>query len=329
LQEYKELTEIDLEGLTGQKLSEGRAEQRRRQRSYFLLVARLRESQGRLMEALQAYLDFSRVAPSEELLPLPGDSAVKARSNVWVRGRIAELLKKATPEQRKPLEAEMARWLKEVEGRNDEQSLCNFLELAGPETAAGREGRLLLAERLLGRPPLTHFLEAELHLLQVRDQGEDRVHAARAVEMLGQLMTTQGRMADAVYFYRLLRRDFGKTVLPGGKTGADVWDALATDKRFLPYLDGSDLFAARRFTARKVTGDYPMPQEIFPFEHSGEELPFFRRHLAGLEIDHHQFHLQNRINGKDVWTVNVTPTSFRTLLPNARAKIGPHFRYHT
>ncbi|HTU19972.1 MAG TPA: PQQ-binding-like beta-propeller repeat protein [Gemmataceae bacterium] len=121
LKEYKELTEVDLEGLTGKDLSERRAEQRRRQQRYYLLVARLRESQGRLTETLQAYFDLKGFLSSEEMLPLPDDPAVKVRLDVWIRGRIAEVLKKATPEQRKQMEAELERRLKEIQGRDDEQ----------------------------------------------------------------------------------------------------------------------------------------------------------------------------------------------------------------
>jgi hypothetical protein len=329
LQGYWKLTDMYLEGLTREMLEQALVQKQRKLFRHYSLLARLCENQKRLTEALQAYLDLSGLSPSEELLPLPDEPAVQVRLDLWVRGRIVELLKKATPEECKQLEAEMERRLKEIRDRKDDDQLRGFLELAGVETAAGREARLMLAERLLGRRAMAHFLQAELHLLQVRDHGGAGVQAARAVETLGQLMTARGLLPDAVYFYRLLHRDFGKIVLPDGKNGADIWDALTVDKRFLPYLTESDAFAARRFKARKETGNFAIDQPILPFEHTGEELPFFRRHRVGLEIMRNKFHIRNRRNGEDVWTANLLPFHNWAFRPDAHAETWPRFRCHT
>ena len=132
MKEYKELTEVDLKGLTETKRFERQAEQRRRQRSYFLLAARLRESQGRLTEAMQMYLDLGGTASREEMLTLPDEPAVEIRVDVWIRGRIAELLKNATPEQRKQMEAELNRRLKEIRDRDHKQHLRGFRDRTDP-----------------------------------------------------------------------------------------------------------------------------------------------------------------------------------------------------
>jgi tetratricopeptide (TPR) repeat protein len=109
LKEYEELCNMDQRA--------AQTEQRRQRMELALLIARLREKQGRPIEALNAYLDLATERPSDELVPLPGERTLKVRRDVWLRGRIEELLKKATPEQRKQLEEEMARRLKDAQDR--------------------------------------------------------------------------------------------------------------------------------------------------------------------------------------------------------------------
>jgi hypothetical protein len=293
---------------------------------YYVLVARLRESQGRPIDALKAYLDLAALGPGDEMMPLPDEPAVKVRRDVWVRGRIAELLRRATPAQRKELEEELSRRLKDLEDCNDVRSLRDFVTLFGTDTAAGREAALRLAER---RMLQREYLEAELHLQRVRRRQEDSARAARAVEMLGRLMIREGLLPDAVYYYRILRRDFGKTKLPDGKTGTDVWDALSTDKRLLPYLDEAEPRALGKLKARKEAGDFPLNAPLFQFEQDGEDLPFFRRHLVGLGMADPIFHLRDRSTGDDRWTQRLRPTSFQALLPGLNPKAVPRFRYHT
>jgi outer membrane protein assembly factor BamB len=328
LKEYKGLTEVDLEGLTGEKLTKERGEEHRRKLSYYLLVARLRESQGRLKEALQAYLDLGVDGLSEEQIVMPGEPALKVRVDVWVRRRIVELLKKAAPAQRKEVAEEMNRRLKVAQQGTDIRNLRTFVALIGPDTPAGREAALLFAKRLLASLRTADLLEAELHLLAVSRQRDDAPHAARALEMLGRFMTMRGLLPDAVHFYRMLRRDFGKTKLPDGQTGADVWDALTTDKRFLPYLAAPPPIAAR-YQARKESGDFALNAEVFPFHHLGEELPFFRSHVLGLDVARDKFHLMKRSNGEDVWTNHLTLSYFRSLLPPADARTSARLSFRT
>jgi hypothetical protein len=115
LDEYKALVEVDTIGIFGKELAKRQAEQRHRQRSYSMLVAQLRESQGRLREALQAYLQVAESRDGEEMMDLPSEPAGKIRVDVWVRGAIADLLKKATPRERKELEEEIDRYFQKLQ----------------------------------------------------------------------------------------------------------------------------------------------------------------------------------------------------------------------
>ncbi len=65
LKEYEGLCTVDREG------AEGKEEERRRREIYFLLLVLLRQSQGWLKDALNAYLDFAALGPREALMPRP------------------------------------------------------------------------------------------------------------------------------------------------------------------------------------------------------------------------------------------------------------------
>jgi tetratricopeptide (TPR) repeat protein len=99
LKEYEELCNV--ERLTNNQTT---FEERRRRGVYLMVVARGLEKEGKLLEALDAYLDFAAHARPEQLMPAPDDPAVKVAPDAWARGRVTELLKRATPAQRKQLE---------------------------------------------------------------------------------------------------------------------------------------------------------------------------------------------------------------------------------
>ena len=325
LREYEELSNADPEGATDQDRRRRQKEQHRRRVEYLLTLAQLREAQGRVRDALKAYLELAALGPRDEMIPSPDDPALRVRRDVGVRGRVEELYRRATPEQRKQLDEEMRRRLKDGQGRKDVAGLRDGLALFGDETAASREARLVLAEVLMDR---REFLEAEMQLQRVRRQRDDPAKAARAVEMLARLMMMHGLLPDAVHYYRILRRDFAAVKLPDGRAGADVWDALSTDKRFLPYLDESDPFTHARLRAQKEEGSFPRTDPVFQFEHVGERLPFFRQHRIGLSLAQNEFRLIDRTTGEQQWGQMLPSTSIGVLVARVDPNVAPRFRYH-
>jgi outer membrane protein assembly factor BamB len=276
LDEYKELCKIEIPAGASTEERKKLMEEERRRRSHFLYsLAEGRVNQGRLSEAFQAYLDFGAVAGTDELVNVTNDPAVKARPDIWAQGRIAALVAKATPDERKLLEAEIAKRWAVVQKSNDLESLRRFVASFGKIFAVGREARLLLAERLI---EAYAYLEAECHLLQLRQQSEEPRVAGRAVEALARLMTRRGLLEDAAYYYRILRRDFAKVIIRDGKTGADIFNELDTDKRFLPYLDEvqSSLWSPE-LTAIQKNGGLVQRQYRWVLKPRGEVLPFFER----------------------------------------------------
>src|SRR5208282_2996772 len=153
------------------------------------------------------------------------------------QGRILAMVAKATPDQRKPLEELIARKWSEVKASGDMRDYRQFVTMFGSLFRVGREARLELSERLLEGDSPTALLEAEQHLQLLRDQQDDPEIAARALDALARSSMRRGQMEDAAYYYRILGRDFPHVIVRDGKTGEDLLNELATDKRFLPYLD--------------------------------------------------------------------------------------------
>jgi outer membrane protein assembly factor BamB len=314
LTEYRDLCQVPVpDNATPEQRQKAEEAQRQRYAGYLCLVADGREKQGRLVEAFQAYLDFGTLAENKELVTVINDRSVKARPDVWAQGRIAALVAKATPEQRKPLEAEIARRWQSVRDDKDPNSLPRFVAAFGSLFAAGREARLQLAERLMAG---STFLDAELHLLQLRGQHDDRTIAARAVEALARLMTRKGLLEDAAYYYRVLGHDYAKVVIREGKTGADFFNELATDKRFLPYIDdlASPLLGAS-ISVKEIQGaGISLPQHYLPFDVRGDLSPFFQRYRLAWTLVHtnnmnsFQLQLVDRDANETRWTLTAPAT---------------------
>jgi outer membrane protein assembly factor BamB len=327
LKEYEALgkVEVDPAANEDERAQAGR-EERKRRSQFLFLVARARELQGKLVDALTAYLDLAAQG-SEQLVPSPDEPAVKVRLDVWARRRIDELLKKANPEQRKQLEEEIERRRKKAEGDKNSADLRTFVAVFGPWSEGGRAARLSLAGRLI-EGPKAGDREAEVLLEEVRRWHEDPARAARATEMLAQLSARRGLLEDAVAYYRILARDFARVALPDGRTGQEVWDALATDKRFLPFLE------ERRFSWGKLKvvlePGSPLLTPVYHFEPSGESLPFFRQHTLGLNLSRHNLELVDRRNSETLWRPKLTQTMlFQAIVQNHGQPYAARFSYRT
>jgi outer membrane protein assembly factor BamB len=277
-----------------------REEEQRRQANYLCLLAKGREHQGRLSDAFQAYMDFGALAGNRELVTVIDEPAVKARPDVWAQGRIAAMVAKATPEQRQPLESKIREQWQTVRETQNTEGLRHFVALFGSLFTVGKEARLHLAERLMDE---NAFLEAELNLLQLRRQDEPLL-AARAVDTLARLMIRKGLLEDAAYWYRVLGRDFPKVVVRAGKTGAELLEDLASDKRFLPYLDEPpQAWSGGKLKARESYGNSAYQQTII-YEPDGEVLPFFQRHRVTL-LNGAQIRVVDRFTNEETYGENL------------------------
>ncbi len=327
LKEYEDLCKIDLDAASEAERGKLEAEQRRRRATFLWLVGKGREEQGRLVEAFEKYQQFAKEAGKQsELVPAVDDRQVKAAPDVWSRGRIIAMMNNAKPEHRQPLEKLIAAKWDKLRQTNDLDELRAFVRMFGSASNAGKEARLELVERLMDQKDSGEehpLLEAELELNQFRTGRHSPELAARATEALARLYMRKGLLEDAAYCYRKLGKEYARIVIRDGKTGREIYDDdAATDKRLLPYLDDPQpLGAVKKFDAKKQSGDYPMPGggELFQFEHSGENLPYFRHHIVGLNFNGHRFTLLDRNleddnqNPKEVWSAKLTETAFKAL----------------
>ncbi len=303
------------------------AEEKRRKGNYYCLLGKGREEQKKLVDAFEAYMNFGTLGADQELLSVVDQPAVKASPSVWAQGRIASMVARATREERAPLEALIAKRWKEVKD-SDLSSLRNFVNTFGSMFNVGKEARLQLAERLIEDNDPKSLLEAEQHLGVLREQPDDSQTSARAVEALARLMTRKNLMEDAAYYYRVLGRDYPKVVVKDGRTGLEYYNDLATDKRFLPYLDEPTRFGMGKMKAEEQRGNFPYQTRLYTFEGDGEDLPFFQRFQLKFSTDYHQLKVFDTTTNKEYWSEGLEQTHFATLLNNYRnPQQQPRFPY--
>jgi outer membrane protein assembly factor BamB len=325
LDDYKALCKITPDANAGAE-ERARAEEQTRHRlvNYFSLLARGREAQGKAVEAVRAYLEMADLGKPDELVASPLDPALKVSLPVLVAGRIKALLGKATPEQRKLIEEEIEKRWKDLRKEDNLTSLRGFVRLAG-DSAAGQEARLVLAERLVKSK---EFTEAELLLLQVSRAKDEPQRAGRAALALALLNLERGLVADALYYYRILDRDYAKTVIRDGKTGSDLFGDIAADKRFLPFLEEPKDVWKGRLQGKTENGQWPQNQQRYTFEPAGEVLPFFQKHRVALDFQYHALKLS--AGGEEVWSQNLTRTMFQNMMwTGASPNNPPRYPYHT
>jgi hypothetical protein len=258
-------------------------------------------------QSLQACLELAALVPHGAMLPVEGDPALRQRPGVWARARIAELLRKATPAQRRLLDSEIERSFKEAKGEARWRALAVAF---GPDMPHGRQARFRLAQALADG---WQFLEADLRLREVLQAG-DGPSAARALLELARLSTRSGQLQDALFHYRLLARRYPKTVVEEGKTGEELLDELATDKRFLPYLEDAPVPAAGRFSvAVEDAREGLPPQPGLAFAPDGPVLPM----LGGLRLllrDDHRLAAVAPGRGDRRWEAELTRTPFARIV---------------
>jgi outer membrane protein assembly factor BamB len=332
VKEYEELCNID--GASGDAAK--MQEQRRRRANFLCLVAKGKEAQGKLVEAFEKYQEFAKEAAAQKdgdankLISVVDEPNVRAAPEVWSGGRIAAMVAKATPENRKPLEDLMTKRWEELKKTEDLDEIRNFVRVFGSLFTVGKEARLELANRLMDDTSGTALLEAEQHLSLLRVPGEDPKLAGRAVEALARLNTRKGLLEDASYYYRLLRDQYAKVPVRDGKTGAELFNDMATDKRLLPHLDIPSQFGVTGKTIKveEQRGNFQYNQQVYEFGQSGEPLPFFQRHKLGLRLDGtHQLKITDRATGEEK-SKNLTRTNFQNLIYTGRQD-QPKFRYMT
>ncbi len=312
--------------------AEWEAESLRRRAGLLAIKGRGYESQGKAVDALNAYLALAALKETG-LRSVVDDPALKASPAVWARGRIATLYAGAKAPSRQLLDEEIGKKGAALRPGKDTGALRAFVALFAPKVAAGREEQLELAERLLMGDRAAQ-LDAEALLLQLSAQADDRQQAAQALEALARLMVHRRLLEDALHYYQRLARDYPTTVIRDGKKGAEYLDDLATDKRFLPYLAQAPAAGKVRWRAElTTTGKLPMqpPQLLCTFTPQGEVVPSLLRLRVAVNEATNSFKLIDRRTGVEQVSLPLT-VNFRSLLHASLNTVPPalydHLGYH-
>ncbi len=297
LKQYEELCSVEIpdgaDALVRQRLAD---EQLRRKSNYFCLVAKGKEGQGKLVEAFDNYMNFGRLTENRELISVIDQPNTMARPDVWARGRINHMLAKATPEQRKPLEERAMKEWEDLKKSGDVEKIRSFVRVFGTAFAAGNEARLLLAEKLIATNNEDDLRDAE-HVLLGLKSVEDVNYAARGTEALARLYIRKGLLDDAMGLYDELNRLYPKVVVRDQKTGADLFNELITDKRFLPYLEPHrQTWLHSKLKAQEINQPSNQQMQQFTITPDGESIPFFNRHKVVVDMQY---------QGSNMWTLKV------------------------
>ncbi len=172
LVEYKELCEVPIPDMTEpykkQLLIE---EELRRKSNYFCLIAKGKESQGKLVEAFDNYLSFGALAGTRELVPSIDQPGTLTRPDVSALDGSTTCWRKPLPSSA-PLEKKAQdRWI-EVQTKGDLAEIRGFVRVFGTRFPAGNDARLLLADKLITTNNEDDIREAENILLSLKTLDE-------------------------------------------------------------------------------------------------------------------------------------------------------------
>jgi len=308
LDQYKELCAVERDPKDDPLRQQQKAEEElRRKSNYFCLLAKGKESQGKLVEAFENYMSFGTLAGNKDLVSVIDQPNTYASPPVWVRGRIGHMFDKATPEQRKPLEEKAARQWAEIKKADELERIRAFVDVFGNRFAAGNEARLTLAEKLIATNNEEDLRDAENILLGLRVLDEEKeTFAAQATEILARLYIRKGLFDDAMGLYGELNRRFPKVVIRDQKTGSDFFNELITDKRFLPFLEPlRQTWVHRKLKAQEVPSwqGNQVPQS-FTISPEGESIPFYNRYKIVMDMMTQgnaswQFKVIDRVTGEE------------------------------
>jgi len=277
------------------------AEQRRRMTTWLMLLMAGREHQGKRAEAVHVCLRFLEVAEAAEPIAVSTDADLQVQPLLWAQRQLAALLDKTPAEDRPALLAILRQKHEALRKANDLPMLRAFIMLTGTPAALGLSARLDLAQRLLEVGKGAALSEAELLLLDLRDNREARETSARAVEALSRLALRRGIPEDAAFYLEELGHLHGPTVIVDGKTGADLLKAATADPKLAPYFAKPVPPWQGTFKMTDEKGKFPQAGVTFGTDFFGETTPWMSRHRAVIDLPSWQMRLVDKASRQERW----------------------------
>lgn len=321
---YTDLFQVDFNKASAlyiedyRKLCEVSDDQEKQQRlaKYFRTIGQGRESQGDLVTAFQMYREFGALPINQLGVAALEDPMHKIPVSVWLRGRVGTMIASATPEQRDPLEKKISEEWKVIRGKDDVNAIRSFVDMFDIPFQVGQEARLELARAIVDRKERNSFLEAELNLQQLRvgKLRTDPKVGGRALAELARLEENKGTsqsMKLAADYYDELKERFAAAEVRPGKTGADLFDQLATDKRYLPYLGGSGpLWMQANIGARELPAAGNRAELLgYVFQPRGDLNPLMSNQRIVIDpnnLNYPQIRLVDVVSNQTKWTTNLS-----------------------
>lgn len=320
LREYEELCKLEAPpDASREEMLQLAKEERRRKAEMDFLVGRGREQQGRMEDALSAYLRYLALAPEGETALVPGDAGLRMQRFIWVSSRLDTLIEQSPAAQRKKLEETIAEAWKSVRSGTNLDEQRAFARRLGVRTSASGVARLTVASALLREKA---YAEAELLVLPLL-HSSDAPTAAWALGMMAELSLAQGLPQESAHFYRRLGREFATTKVRDGLTGADLLKNASTDPRLVPFLDERATGWPQKVRVREEKPGDLVPRRRFRFEPRGEPLPWFDSHQIGLDLTDNQLRVTDS-SGREEWSHRLPATPFQNFA--AAVNSGPIIR---
>jgi len=298
LDEYEKLCDIPTESDDPSEKAAMMDEKLRRRNLFLVITARGREKQGRLTEAFDAYRAFASLGDNRQLVSIPDEPNVLFRPDVWARSRIEAMMRNAkdSPGRKALDERILADW-QAIRSSGDLVKTREFVRVFGVYFQAGREARFHLSELLLKTSNENDQREAQTLLMQLWAMAQEPAVEGRAIEMLARLMIRRGMMEDAVGLYAQLAARYADVIIRDGKTGAEIYGELITDKRLLPYLEPAGTTPPAKYKVEATTQPVTnVGARTFQIRPEGELFPYYRRF---------QFIMESAANGDGTWALRV------------------------
>ena len=258
------------------------ADEPERMAKYYRIVGEGNETQGKLVEAFQILSRVRLPAHHPRGRAVAGRSDAKVPINVWLRGRISTMMLNAPDEKRKPLETQIAEEWKLVKAKKDLDAMRTFVDMFDvPVPWDARPGcnwprrssRTTIGSVSRGGAELA-TAAGQRHLQGRRPHGPARLALARLEEKKG----TAESMKMAAAYYRDLRRDYPTRPVATGEAdrGSALFDDLASDPRYLPYLaEAGPLWSGEKIAAREIASQRRLSGFVFVPE--GELSPLMKQ----------------------------------------------------
>jgi hypothetical protein len=147
---------------------------------------------------------------------------------------------------------------------------------------------------------------------------------------LARANTKLGELADAAYYYRQLAKLYPKVIVRDGKTGEELYLELATDKRFLPYLEDIRPGLIGLDGPVRVQGEMtyvasaPVQALVLAEPADAEVPPFFRRYRLAIDLNQPVARLIDTATGQE--RHHFPLRGMRVLSFNAQYR--PQVKYH-